>query len=92
MNLLIEKKVIFQDVERDIRWVTDHDEGAPRRLFGATGKFQIKDERWCHHDGKIRTVAECHPLGGGGDAGKQKVLVYKEAHSYEWTIRTMLYQ
>ena len=83
----------FLEEEHALRWETDHSDNAPNSLFdGVNGRFRIIDGRWRHFDGKLRTLSQCPPLSGGGHATFHNVLVYKDEHSYEWTVRKMLYQ
>ncbi len=83
---------IFVEEEHELRWETDHSNNAPNILFNIVPKFSIVDGRWCHFDGKLRTLESCPPLSGGGHANYHNVLVYKHSNSNEWTVRKMMYQ
>lgn len=90
---IVSNEPIFFEEEYDVRWETDHSDNAPNNLFdNVIGRFHIIDGRWRHFDGKLRTIAYCPPLSGGGHANYQNVLIYKDETSNEWTVRKMIYR
>tara|TARA_Y100000389_G_scaffold185304_1_gene204577 strand:- start:623 stop:2407 length:1785 start_codon:yes stop_codon:yes gene_type:complete len=89
----ISSEAIFIDDETDLRWQTDHNENAPNRIFNIRGSLSLIDCKWCHIDGRLRTMSNCPPVKvTKRDGGIQNVLVYKDENSNEWTVRKMMYQ